>query len=172
MLQHDLATPWVFAGSFAAVFGRRGFIGLDVEYLDFSTASFSLLENDRTPQNNQFIDGVNDGIRDSYRGVFRARIGGEFALGLARIRLGYRFQSSPYAIAVDGVTDIRQDISAGLGFRWKHFYLDMAYNHTLSDFEYSPYATSMNLQRVIGNNNTGQIMVTLGIVLFRDQSEQ
>lgn len=168
VLQHDLATPWVVAGSVGAIFGRRGFIGLDVEYLDFSSAQFSLLEDDRTPENNQFMNGLNNDIEQTYRGVFRARLGGEFSLGIFRVRLGYRFQTSPYNLSVDGVTDFRHDISGGVGFRWKHFYLDAAYNHTITDFEYAPYSTSTNLQRVTGQNSAGMVMLTLGAVMFRD----
>lgn len=170
VLQHDLATPWVFSGNFGVIIAKRGFIGVDVEYLDFSAANFSLLEKDRTPENNQFINGINNKIQDNYRGVFRARLGGEFSLGLVRFRLGYRLQTSPYVVSVDGVTDFRHDISAGVGLRWKHFYVDVAYNHTLLDFEYAPYATSIpnNYQRVTGNQTIGQVMLSIGAVIFRD----
>lgn len=168
VLQHNMATPWVFMLSGGAVIGKRGFIGVDVEYLDFGTASFTLLENERTPANNQFINDVNNNVEDSYKGVFRARIGGEVALGLARFRLGYQFQSSPYEVAVEGVSDFRHDLSAGVGVRWKHFYIDAAYQHTLREFEFSPYASDVNLQRVTGNITNSQVMLTLGIVMFRD----
>lgn len=169
-LQHDLVTPWVVTGSVATIFGRRGFIGLDVEYLDFSAVSFDLGEEDRTPENNQFIAALNNDIERTYRGVFRARLGGELSLGIFRVRLGYRFQTSPYVVAVDGVTDMRHDISGGVGLRWKHFYLDAAYNHTISDFEYAPYSTKTNLQRVTGQSNAGRVMLTLGVVIFRDDN--
>ncbi len=168
VLQHNMATPWVFMLSGGAILGKRGFIGLDVEYLDFGTASFSLLEDERTSANNQFINGVNNAVEDSYQGVFRARIGGEVTLGIARLRAGYQFQSSPYEVAVDGISDFRHDISAGFGFRWKHFYVDAAYQHTLREFEFSPYATSVNFQRVENNVTNSQVMLTVGLVLFRD----
>lgn len=168
VLQHNMSTPWTFMLSGGAVIAKRGFIGVDVEYVDFGTASFSLLENERTPANNQFVNSLNNNIEDSYRGVFRARVGGEFAFGVARVRLGYQFQSSPYEVAVAGVSDFRHDISAGLGLRWKHFYLDVAYQHTLREFEYTPYATNINAQRIIGNITNSQIMFTLGILMFRD----
>lgn len=168
VLQHNMATPWTFMLSGGAILGKRGFIGVDLEYLDFGTASFSLLENERTPANNQFINGVNNSVEDSYRGAFRARIGGEIALGIARVRLGYQFQSSPFETAVEGVSDFRHDISGGLGVRWKHFYVDVAYQHTLRQFAFSPYPTDINLQRVTGDITNSQVMLTLGIVLFRD----
>ncbi|MGH1334895.1 MAG: OmpP1/FadL family transporter [Aureispira sp.] len=168
VLQHNMATPWTFMVSGGVILGKRGFIGVDVEYLDFGTASFTLLENERTPANNQFINEVNNNVEDSYKGVFRARIGGEYALGLMRLRLGYQFQSSPYEVSVEGVSDFRHDISAGIGVRWKHFYIDAAYQHTLREFAFSPYATAINLQRTTGNITNSQVMLTLGVLLFRD----
>lgn len=167
VLQHDLVTPWVFLGSLGVVIPKRGFIGLDVEYTDYSWSSFSLLENERTAANNRFINNLNDRIQGAYQGVLKARIGGEIALGIARVRLGYQFQTSPYQTSIEGVTDLRHDISAGFGFRWKHFFLDFAYNHTLRDFEYSPYTHSRIIQRVTGTSQTGHAMLTLGAVIFK-----
>ncbi|WMX14770.1 aromatic hydrocarbon degradation protein [Aureispira sp. CCB-E] len=171
VLQHDLATPWVFMGSVGVVIPKRGFIGLDVEYSDYGWASFSLLANERTAANNQFINDLNRRVESSYKGVLKARLGAEIALGLARIRLGYQFQTSPYEIGIDGVTDLRHDISAGFGLRWKHFYLDFAYSHTLKDFEYSPYTSSTTIQRITGASQTGHAMLTIGALIFRDRSD-
>ncbi len=167
ILQHNMATPWVFMGSLGIVIGKKGFIGLDVEYTDYSWASFSLLENDKTPGNTKFINDLNNDIGNLYQGVLKARIGGEIAIKMARIRLGYQFQTSPQTNAVEGVTDMRHDISAGFGIRWKHFFLDFAYVHTLSDFEYRPYNHSRLVQQVTGMSQTGHAMLTVGASIFR-----
>lgn len=169
VLKHDLVTPWVFMGSVGLVIPKRGFIGVDVEYTDYSWSSFSLLEDEQTTANNKFINDLNDRITNAYQGVLKARIGAEIALGLARVRLGYQFQTSPYQVSVAGVTDLRHDISAGIGLRWKHFYLDFGYVHTLKDFEYSPYNHSTTIQRVTGRSQTGHAMLTMGVAIFRDR---
>lgn len=171
VLQHDLVTPWVFMGSVGIIIPKRGFIGLDVEYSDYSWASFALLENERTVANNKFINDLNDRVEAGYKGVLKARIGAEMAFGLARLRLGYQFQTSPYEESIAGVTDMRHDISAGLGLRWKHFYLDFGYSHTLKDFEYSPYTSSATIQRVTGASQTGHAMLSIGALIFRDKDE-
>ena len=168
VLQHDLATPWVFSGSFGAVIAKRGFINVDVEFTDYSWANFSLLDNERTPSNNQFINQFNRDVQGQYKGTLKARIGGEVAVGIARIRLGYQFQTSPYVHEVSGVTDFRHDISAGFGFRWKHFFLDFAYRHTLMDFAYTPYRHASLVQNVTGLSQTGHAMITVGASIFRD----
>jgi len=169
VLQHDLVTPWVFMGSVGIVIPKRGFIGLDLEYRDYGWASFSLLANERTAANNQFINDLNNRVEAGYKGVLKARLGAEIALGLARIRLGYQFQTSPYEESIAGVTDLRHDISAGFGLRWKHFYLDFGYSHTLKDFEYSPYTSSTTFQRITGASQTGHAMLTVGASIFRDK---
>ena len=166
VLQHDLSSSWVFMGSIGMVIPKRGFIGIDVEYTDYSWATFSLLENDKTAANNQFIGDLNKRIQNSYQGVLKARIGAEVVIGLARIRIGYQFQSSPYRESVEAVTDFRHDISAGLGIRWKHFFLDFAYAHTLKDFEFSPYTSASTIQRVTGLSHTGHAMLTIGASIF------
>jgi hypothetical protein len=171
VLQHDLVTPWVFMGSVGVIIPKRGFIGLDVEYSDYSWASFALLENERTAANNKFVNDLNSDVQSSFKGVLKARIGAEMAFGLARVRLGYQFQTSPYEESIVGVTDLRHDISAGFGLRWRHFYLDFGYSHTLKDFEYSPYSSSTTFQRVTGATQTGHAMLSIGALIFREKEE-
>jgi len=171
VLQHDLVTPWVFMGSVGVIIPKRGFIGLDVEYSDYSWASFALLADERTVANNKFVNDLNSRVQAGYRGVLKARLGAEIVLGLARLRLGYQFQTSPYEESIAGVTDMRHDISAGLGLRWKHFYLDFGYSHALKDFEYSPYTSSTTYQQVVGTSQTGHAMLSVGALIFRDDEE-
>lgn len=170
-IRHDLVTPWVFSGNVGIVVGKRGFIGIEAVYRDYTMAQFSLLPEDRNPDNEVFIRNVNREIENNYTGVFSLGIGGEIALDVFRLRAGYRFESSPYQESVPNVSDIRHDISAGVGARWKHFFLDIAYRHTLRQFEYIPYASSQP-QRVVGTRSTGQIMVTVGFSIFRDYEEE
>jgi len=113
------------------------------------------------------MEALNRRVGDSYRGVLKAKIGGEVAIGLARIRLGYQFQTSPYVDPIEGVTDMRHDISLGLGIRWKHFFLDFAYAHTITDFAYTPYSSSTTIQQITGTSQTGTAMLTLGASIFR-----
>lgn len=171
VLQHDLVTPWVFMASVGVIIPKRGFIGLDVEYSNYSWASFALLANERTIANNKFINDLNDRVLSGYKGVLKAKLGAEMAFGLARVRVGYQFQTSPYEKSIAGVTDMRHDISAGLGLRWKHFYLDFGYSHTLKDFEYKPYASATTFQSVTGTTQIGHAMLSIGALIFRDKEE-
>jgi hypothetical protein len=167
VLQHDLVTPWVFMGSLGIVIAKRAFIGIDVEYADYSWSSFSLLDNDKTTSNNQFISDLNKRVQGEYQGTLKARIGGEVAIGIARIRLGYQFQSSPYQKSVTGITDFRHDISVGAGIRWKHFFIDFSYVHTISDFAHIPYSSTTLVQQVTGQSQTGHAMLTFAASVFK-----
>jgi len=170
-IQHDLVTPWVFSGNVGIVLGKRGFIGIEAVYRDYTMSQFSLLEADRNADNDLFIRNVNREIENNYTGTFSLGVGGEFAMDVFRFRLGYRFESSPYQESVAGVSDIRHDISAGVGARWKHFFLDLSYRHTLRQFEYIPYASN-RIQRVVGERSTGIVMVTVGFSIFRDYDRE
>lgn len=169
VLQHDLTTPWAFMGSVGFTIPKIGFIGLDAEYTDYSWSSFALLENERTTANNRFINDLNRRVQNAYQGVLKARIGAEFAIDLFRMRFGYQIQTSPYKIPVAGVTDLKHNISAGFGVRWKHFFVDFAYMHVLRDFEYSPYSSNTTIQRVTGLSQTSHAMLTVGALIFRDE---
>lgn len=167
-LQHNYVSPWVFAGNVGIVIGKRGFIGIEAIYKDYSWSKFSLIDADDTPDNRQFMSDLNRQIERSYTGTFNIGIGGEVNFGLARVRAGYRLQTSPYQQSVVGVSDLRHDISAGFGLRWKHFFLDLAYVHTLRQFEYIPYNSDSQPQRVTSTRQTSQVMLTMGFSIFQD----
>lgn len=168
--QHNLAGPWVVMGSLGVIIPKRGFIGLDVQYADFSSSTFSLLENDQSVEDQKFMDDLNDRIQNAYRGTLKIRLGGEMALGIARFRLGYQLETSPFATEVEGVSDLRHDISLGAGVRWKHFLIDIAYVHTIGQFAYNPYISSTNVQSITGTDQTGFVMLTIGTSIFRSSN--
>ena len=167
VVQHNFVTPWVFGGSLGVLILKKAFIGIDVQYLDYSWASFSLLENDQTSSNISFMDDLNQRVQNQYKGVLKAKIGAEVSLGIARLRFGYQFQTSPYQISLPGLNDTRHDISAGLGIRWKHFFLDLGYVHSILQFEYVPFVSPTLVQQTTGTSQNGHIMLTVGASMFR-----
>jgi hypothetical protein len=170
--KHNFISPWFFNFSLGAVFkGKsettKGFLCIDGDYLNYSLANFTLssMNSSVTAADRAYISDVNKAIVNQYQGVFRARLGFELALDKVRIRAGYRFQTSPYQEEIKGVSDLRHDVSLGFGFRTDHFYVDLAYMHTISDFEYAPfYATSeRNNQRTVNDWTGGLILLTFGV---------
>lgn len=170
--EHNFYSPWLFNFNVGIVLGdkdakTKGFIGIEGEYLDYSSASFSLKASDlnATVGDQDYINQINSAISDNYQGVARAKIGAELALDKIRIRVGYRLQTSPYQKAVKGVNDFRNDISLGFGIRNDDFFVDLAYNYTIAGFEYSPYyATSeRNNPRTVNDVNAGIFLLSFGV---------
>jgi hypothetical protein len=170
--KHNFITPWQVSASIGQLFGSKesktkGFLGVDAEYLNYSRANFALkaLDVNVTPADQIYINNVNEGINNLYRSVLRVRVGGELALSSLRLRGGYRLQTSPYKTSVQGVSDLRHDISFGLGIRQEFFFFDISYVNTLMDFEYAPYyATSENNNpRTINDMNSGLFLLTFGL---------
>ena len=170
--KQNLLTPWLFNVSLGGVFGKKdsktkGFIGLDADYLNYATSSFSLKANDDnvTAADQVYIDKINRGIEDQYQGVFRVRAGAELALESFRIRGGYRLQTSPYQTKVAGINELRHDINFGIGVRQETFFFDITYSHTLQGFEYAPYyATSENNNPRTNNElQGGLVLMTFGL---------
>ena len=170
--EHNFYSPWLFNFNLGIVLGdkdakTKGFIGIEGEYLDYSSAAFSLKASDvnATVGDQDYINQINSAISDNYQGVARAKIGAELAMDKIRIRAGYRLQTSPYQKAVKGVNDFRNDISLGFGIRNDDFFVDLAYNYTIAGFEFSPYyATSeRNNPRTVNDVNAGIFLLSFGV---------
>jgi hypothetical protein len=170
--EHNFYSPWLFNFNVGIVLGdkdakTKGFIGIEGEYLDYSSAAFSLKASDAsaTVADQDYINNVNSAISETYQGVARAKIGAELALDKIRLRAGYRLQTNPYQKSVKGVNDFRNDISLGFGIRNDDFFVDLAYNYTIAGFEYSPYyATSAtNNPRTVNDLNGGVFLLSFGV---------
>lgn len=165
---HQLTTPWIVTGSVGLILGKKskpkiGFVSVDADYLSYNTATFALKGNNNDPSNEAYIENLNGNLDELLRAAFRIRAGAEFVADIFRIRAGYRFQSSPYQTPVAGVSDLRHDISMGVGIRQKHFFIDLTYCHTLRDFEYIPYFSPTIVQQSIVKFSGGNILLTAGV---------
>jgi hypothetical protein len=81
-----------------------------------------------------------------------------------RVRAGYQWNSSPFqsGVGVKGYDLQRHTISAGLGYRGKLFFADLAYAHTMgSDFT-SLYRASANEPVLLNKFTNDRIVVTVG----------
>jgi len=125
-------------GSLLSVGDIKGFINADVEYVDYSSASFDL-----TADSNQFGDAqaeqaLNAEVGAELQSAVNVRIGAEVARGKYRLRAGYNYNPSPYAERA-----ATKSASVGAGYRMDAFFIDLAYRLTRFDGEYSPYASAL-----------------------------
>jgi len=138
---YNFASPWKAVGSIGSLLSVgdiKGFINADVEYVDYSSASFDL-----TADSNQFGDAqaeqaLNAEVGAELQSAVNVRIGAEVARGKYRLRAGYNYNPSPYAERA-----ATKSASVGAGYRMDAFFIDLAYRLTRFDGEYSPYASAL-----------------------------
>jgi len=126
-----------------------------------------------TLANNQ----LNDYFNDLYRGLSEFKIGAEYRYKMLRLRGGYSIEENPYkkekilSINSDGTfsDDVFKDLyigkrntlGLGVGFNFISFYIDIAYQNTI--YEYNnpflggEYATNSDIASNI-NNNSGSVV--------------
>ncbi len=164
---YTIRTPWTLGASAGAVLGTKGFLGAEVEYLNYKNMNFGVAANDTTANINtkRFMENLNRNVAGVYKAAFRVRVGGEIVATKAlRLRAGYQLQTSPYQVKIDGVSDIQQAINFGFGLRTQSFFFDLGYSHFLQQFLYSPYSpTSVsNIQNVKAKSVQGLVSITFG----------
>lgn len=133
---YHLRTPWRLMVGAAGVIGTQGIISVDYEY----RASNSMRISD--PDGYEYDDVTSD-VKTYYQGTNIVRIGGELRVTpQLSLRVGYSYETSPvkqqaaddnYFIWTAGTipsytfNKTTQYVTAGLGYRYKGFYADLAY---------------------------------------------
>jgi hypothetical protein len=164
--KYDLITPWRIMASGAYVFReeedikkQKGFISADVEYVGHRSPRYS-----PTDQNGDksYYDGVNDGIRNYYKGAFNYRVGGELKFTTVMARLGFSYYGNPYK-EKDELKGRRMFLSGGLGYRNKGMFIDVTYIYGIHrdvDFPYRLPDKANTFAVVKGNGSN--IAATIG----------
>lgn len=169
----EAKTPWKFMGSIAGVIGGRGILSFDYERImyDGMRVSYDWHES----------SDVTDNVKQYFKPSNIFRIGGEFKVTPQfSIRAGYSYQTSPATEEIkDDMIDVVtagttlsytldnsiRYITAGLGYRYKAFYADLAYLHKTRNSDYHAFSSEANeplppMAAVKDSNN--EIAVTLG----------
>lgn len=175
---YDLRTPWRFIGSVAGVIGSKGIISADYEYIGTNNirvkndwaGGYSFTENEYTTQD----------IKDYLQGQHIIRLGAEYRITPSwSLRAGYSYQTSS---TKDDVKEDRVDVNvcgistaytydlstqymtAGVGYRHKNFYLDMAYVHKYRQNNYHLFPGIVDLPTVYDEvkDHNNHISATIG----------
>ena len=159
---YRLYTPWRFMAGVAGVIGKSGMISADYEYVGYQT----LRLGDRGGYK---WEDVTADVKDYFTASHILRVGGEYRVSPAfSLRAGYSYQTSPVKEEIKngsyGVNTVSsnpsyrydnttQYITCGFGYRYKAFYLDMAYVHQARKGNYHAFSPSYWLD----NNNVEQV---------------
>lgn len=171
--KYDLITPYRVIGSISYVLReiedvrkQRGFLTADVEYVNYKASSFSPHTDENTVVDEgtkTYLKQLNKAVDRTYKGAFNFRVGGELKFTTIMVRLGAAYYSNPYK-DINGEKGSRLNLSGGLGYRNKGFFIDATYVHAINKdvhFAYrlanSPYFGA-NIR-----NTTGQVYLTMGV---------
>ena len=155
-----------FIGGVSYTFGTRGVISFDYECIWYNAMRVRGLN---------YLPGqptINDEIRTVYRPTNNYRVGAEAVIipGVY-LRGGYSFYANANKTQDDKYGNV-QNITGGIGFRNRFFFLDLAYVHTHSEqapfryFSYNdPYFgdTLQSDSEIATKLNNSNIILTLGI---------
>jgi hypothetical protein len=145
---YNLTTPWKGVLSATILLNNVGFITADYEYVDYSTMQYlypgGIDNNGNSFQQDQ--TAINQQIKKTYQAASNFRLGGEAKISkyfMARLGFGYYGNAyTPYgeSTATSYYTTQRIDVSGGIGFRFKHFFTDLALVHSMYTGYEQPYS--------------------------------
>ncbi len=150
---YKITTPFRAIGSLGFVIKKIALLNVEYEYVDYSYAQLS-----STP--NVFSD-VNTVIRSKYTSTGNIRIGGEIRYDPFAFRVGYALYGSPFKSG-DNKNAQRTSITTGVGYRYKHFFMDLAYVHTFYSEKNYLYDSPI-LDAVTNDYTNSSFMTTVGI---------
>lgn len=170
--KYTLVTPYKVVGSISYVLReiedvtkQKGFLTADVEYVNHKASSFHPYEDEEvlTPESTKdYLKKLNSAIDNAYRGAFNFRAGGELKFTTVMFRLGAAYYGNPYK-NINGEKGSRVNLSGGLGYRDKGFFIDATYVHSMTKDSYVPYRLSnAPYPKADGKTITGNILLTLG----------
>ncbi len=148
-LKYNLRTPGRLNGGAALFLDKFGFISGDVEWIDYGSAKLTSDEFDFTDTNQEV---------STYGAVLNYRIGAELRFKVIRLRAGYSFQEDPLD-SVDGLDRSRESLTAGLGLRFKKFFVDASYVRSNYNISTNPYPGSPT---AVIENISENALLTLG----------
>jgi hypothetical protein len=140
---YRLNTPMKLIGSFALV-SSVGFISVDYEFQDYSTAEFKNYDSDYEYMD--YFMGINRDIKTYFTQTHALRIGSELRLENVLLRAGAGLYGSPYKkeYLMDQEPMQQRTYSAGIGYRQQNFYIDAGYMMLTQNEDYYPYNYDAN----------------------------
>ncbi|HVU96706.1 MAG TPA: hypothetical protein VHE34_15865 [Puia sp.] len=170
---YRLYTPWHFLVSGSYIFGsgqanakdQKGFVTADLEYITTHDPHFSAAASeDGSGDPNSIYDGVNEAIKETYKGTISARLGGEMKFDTWMVRAGGAYYTNPYKYS--GVKADKLFLSTGVGYRKKAFFADLTYVARFSRDIHVPYylADKANTAATLKEMG-GTVILTFGIKL-------
>lgn len=155
--EYTFRSPYRIIGSLGLVRIRRASLNTDIEYVDYRSMNYAT-----SPEFGTDFTLINDAIKQTFQPALNLRVGGELLYGPFIFRAGAAHWGNPYK---DGNNGTKNQVTTGIGWRKKHFFIDAAYGYNwTSDWNsFIHYAKDIKLQATSRRAYFNQISVTFGI---------
>ena len=170
VFRYNLQTPYRIIASASYVLReiedvrkQKGFLTADIEYINYKASSYSTTkEGDNTQATKDYLKTLNQTIDKAYKGALNFRVGGELKFTTWMVRLGGAYYGNPYK-NIAGEKGSRLQLSGGLGYRNKGFFIDVAYVHTMGkDVHFAYRLQNSPFAGASIKNTGGNAVLTVG----------
>jgi hypothetical protein len=117
---------------------QKGFLTADIEYVNYKFPTFGADPSNNDQSAKDYLKTVNKAIDKAYKGAVNFRVGGELKFTTIMVRLGGAYYGNPYQ-NINGEKGSRLQLSGGLGYRNKGFFVDLGYAYTMTKDVNFPY---------------------------------
>ena len=141
---------------------QRGFLSADIEYVNHKGSRFNSDAEQPTVGEQAYYKGLNNVVKDIYKGNINVKLGGEIKFNTIMGRLGFGYYGNPYKDAPTKAN--KMTMSGGLGYRNKGFFVDVTYMYLINNDFNIPYRLQ-NLQNVYAGikQQSSNIIATFGV---------
>jgi hypothetical protein len=143
---------------------QKGFLTADLEYVNYRASSYKTdPEQSNNSSTKAYFKNLNNAIDNAYKGAFNLRVGGELKFTTLMTRLGMAVLGNPYQNIV-GEKGSRLQLSGGLGYRNKGYFIDLAYVHTMGTDVHYAYRLSQSPFTGAALKQTGtRVLLSFGL---------
>ncbi len=137
--KYKFVQPWKFISG-AGYIHKYGLVSFEYELTDAGSSKFRL--NGADTDSKSYENSVNQTVRQKYGILHTIKGGVEFKFDPMRIRGGIQYRTSAYksGYAPENINTTSLTYSAGIGYRGKNFFADIAYQQTSFKEIFSPYS--------------------------------
>ncbi len=158
--EYRVRTPFKVNFSAATVIKKFGSIGAEVEYVDYGNAKLSSRNFSTSFYS---FNAENTQIDNIYRSVLNVKIGLEARINnQLYARGGFAHYASPYKESSGNSTIGRRFITAGAGYNFGGWYIDMAYVLQMVTEDYYAYDPTIEGSKSTFDFNNSRILFSVG----------
>jgi hypothetical protein len=167
--EYKLHTPMKVQGGLSVQIGTVGIISADMEFVNYD--NLNLRETDYTTD----FSRENDDIQTIYKSVVNLKIGGEARFENFAVRLGGGYYpsaiesvSSPAVYNyVGNVPDAYTELTSGLGYRNRNFFIDFGFSWLAHNEDYNLYTVYFDNSPTVNvanlHQNEFRFLTTVGV---------